>query len=77
MDKVDLNCDMGESFGNYTCGMDADIAEYISRMVDTSTHDERFYPVRKRDIFGVWHLLTVEGGVPTNAVPYTETDGIR
>lgn len=30
MDKVDLNCDMGESFGNYTCGMDADIAEYIS-----------------------------------------------
>ena len=30
MDKVDLNCDMGESFGNYTCGMDGDIAEYIS-----------------------------------------------
>ena len=30
MIKVDLNCDMGESFGNYSCGMDADVAEYIS-----------------------------------------------
>ena len=30
MDAVDLNCDMGESFGNYICGMDDDIAEYIS-----------------------------------------------
>ena len=28
--KVDLNADMGESFGNYTCGMDADIATFIS-----------------------------------------------
>ena len=28
--KVDLNCDMGESFGNYTCGMDQEIVPYIS-----------------------------------------------
>lgn len=30
MIKVDLNCDMGESFGNYTCGMDAEVVPYIS-----------------------------------------------
>ncbi|MBP5200084.1 MAG: LamB/YcsF family protein [Schwartzia sp.] len=30
MAKVDLNCDMGESFGNYVCGMDADVAPNIS-----------------------------------------------
>ncbi len=27
---VDLNCDLGESFGNYTCGMDEEIIPYIS-----------------------------------------------
>ncbi len=30
MIKVDLNCDMGESFGNYTCGMDGDVVPHIS-----------------------------------------------
>lgn len=30
MAKVDLNCDMGESFGNYVCGMDADVVPHIS-----------------------------------------------
>ena len=30
MIKVDLNCDMGESFGNYVCGMDADVVPHIS-----------------------------------------------
>ncbi len=30
MIKVDLNCDMGESFGNYTCGMDDKIVPHIS-----------------------------------------------
>lgn len=30
MDKVDLNCDMGESFGNYTCGRDCDVIKFIS-----------------------------------------------
>lgn len=30
MYQVDLNCDLGESFGNYTCGMDSDIIPYIS-----------------------------------------------
>ncbi len=30
MIKVDLNCDMGESFGNYTCGMDAEVVPHIS-----------------------------------------------
>lgn len=30
MYKVDLNCDMGESFGNYTLGHDEEIMHYIS-----------------------------------------------
>lgn len=30
MAKVDLNCDMGESFGAYTLGLDAQVARYIS-----------------------------------------------
>ena len=28
--KVDLNADLGESFGNYKCGMDEDVIKYIS-----------------------------------------------
>ncbi|HIJ57286.1 MAG TPA: LamB/YcsF family protein [Deltaproteobacteria bacterium] len=28
--KIDLNCDMGESFGAYTLGMDAEIISFIS-----------------------------------------------
>ena len=28
--KIDLNCDLGESFGHYTLGMDAEILPYIS-----------------------------------------------
>lgn len=28
--KVDLNCDMGESFGNYKCGLDEEVISYIS-----------------------------------------------
>lgn len=28
--KVDLNCDMGESFGAYTLGLDGEVAKYIS-----------------------------------------------
>lgn len=28
--KVDLNADLGESFGNYTCGMDEEVISYIS-----------------------------------------------
>lgn len=30
MKRVDLNCDLGESFGNYKCGLDADVIPYIS-----------------------------------------------
>jgi UPF0271 protein len=30
MERIDLNCDMGESFGVYTLGMDAEIIRYIS-----------------------------------------------
>lgn len=30
MIKVDLNCDMGESFGNYKCGLDEEVIRYIS-----------------------------------------------
>nr|WP_244155494.1 5-oxoprolinase subunit PxpA [Desulfatiglans anilini] len=29
-DKIDINCDMGESFGAYTLGMDADVMRYIT-----------------------------------------------
>ena len=30
MKRVDLNCDLGESFGNYKCGLDADVIPHIS-----------------------------------------------
>lgn len=30
MDKIDLNCDLGESFGAYTIGMDEQVIPYIS-----------------------------------------------
>ena len=30
MKTVDINCDMGESFGNYKCGLDSEIIKYIS-----------------------------------------------
>ena len=30
MHKIDLNCDLGESFGNYKLGMDADIIPLVS-----------------------------------------------
>lgn len=30
MYQIDLNCDLGESFGNYTCGMDGDVLPFIS-----------------------------------------------
>ncbi len=30
MKKIDLNCDLGESFGNYICGMDNQVIPYIS-----------------------------------------------
>lgn len=28
--KIDLNADLGESYGNYICGMDEDVIQYIS-----------------------------------------------
>ena len=28
--KVDLNCDLGESFGNYKIGLDEEVIKYIS-----------------------------------------------
>lgn len=30
MMKVDLNCDLGESFGNYKCGLDEEVLPFIS-----------------------------------------------
>ncbi len=30
MRKIDINCDMGESFGVYTLGMDGEVIQYIS-----------------------------------------------
>ena len=30
MEKIDLNCDMGESFGAYKLGMDDAVIEFIS-----------------------------------------------
>ena len=30
MSYVDLNCDLGESFGNYTCGLDSAVITHIS-----------------------------------------------
>ena len=53
------------------------LSEYVSRMVDTSTSDERFYEIPYRDIYGFVHKKTVEGGVATNAVPYTDIKTIE
>lgn len=34
MDKqIDLNCDMGESFGRYTIGADADMMHILHRQI--------------------------------------------
>lgn len=30
MNKIDLNCDLGESFGSYTIGMDSEVIPFIS-----------------------------------------------
>lgn len=30
MYRIDLNCDLGESFGNYTIGMDGEVIQYVS-----------------------------------------------
>ena len=30
MKGIDINCDMGESFGAYTMGMDGEVIRYIS-----------------------------------------------
>ena len=30
MPSIDLNCDLGESFGAYTIGMDAEIFPYVT-----------------------------------------------
>ncbi len=36
MYKVDLNSDLGESFGNYKLGLDGDVLKYISCLLYTS-----------------------------------------
>lgn len=36
MPSIDLNCDLGESFGAYTIGMDAEILPYVTRYEDLS-----------------------------------------
>ena len=30
MERIDLNCDLGESFGAYTIGMDSEVLPYIT-----------------------------------------------
>ena len=30
MPSIDLNCDLGESFGAYTIGMDAEVLPFVS-----------------------------------------------
>jgi len=30
MARIDINCDMGESFGNYTMGRDGEVMPYIT-----------------------------------------------
>jgi len=29
--RIDINCDMGESFGTYSLGLDADIIPHVAR----------------------------------------------
>lgn len=33
MYKVDLNCDLGESFGNYKIGLCSEVIKYISSCI--------------------------------------------
>ena len=41
MPSIDLNCDLGESFGAYTIGMDAEILPYVtSAQIGDSTNEE-------------------------------------
>ena len=30
MNRIDLNCDLGESFGRYTIGLDEEVIPYVS-----------------------------------------------
>ena len=34
MGCVDLNCDLGESFGAYTIGLDAQVIPHVSSVMD-------------------------------------------
>ena len=53
------------------------VTEYVERMVDTSTPNEKFYKVRVRDIYGLIHEETVEGGVAAKASPFTGINRIE
>ena len=41
MKRVDLNCDLGESFGNYKCGLDADVRDFVMNHETTRTFMEK------------------------------------
>ena len=40
MPSIDLNCDLGESFGAYTIGMDAEILPYVTSANIACDHNQ-------------------------------------
>ncbi len=62
--KIDLNCDMGESYGSYTMGNDAEIMELI-----TSANIACGFHAGDPDVMARTVLLAKENGVAVGAHP--------
>ena len=51
MTSIDLNCDLGESFGAYTIGMDAEILPYITSANIACGFHAGAPPVRQKSVW--------------------------
>ena len=69
--SVDINCDLGESFGNYTMGNDAAVMKYISSAnIACGFHAGDYMTMRSTT------LLCMESGVSIGAHPgYPDIQG--
>lgn len=71
MKTIDLNCDMGESFGNYTIGMDAQVMKFI-----TSANIACGWHAGDPDVMEKTVRLAVENSVGVGAHPgYPDLQG--
>ena len=57
--KIDLNCDLGESFGAYKLGLDDQVLPYISSATFLNCCAMYFYSLIERKIINLFHLLTL------------------